>query len=56
MSARKSVKQALIYHHIRRECSMCKKPGAECVLLPPGDYDTIGQGPGCAVLSNLRVR
>lgn len=26
----------------RRECSMCKKPGAECVLLPPGDYDTIG--------------
>lgn len=25
-----------------RECSHCRKPGADCVLLPMGDYDTIG--------------
>ena len=26
----------------RRECSMCKRGGAECVLLSPGDYDIHG--------------
>lgn len=26
----------------KRECSMCRKPGANCVLLPVGDHDSLG--------------
>lgn len=26
----------------KRECSMCRQPGADCVLLPIGDHDSLG--------------